>query len=489
MLGTSEEHRQCRGGWIQRSGGAALRSTATFVCALLMHGVHAVNEAPEVAELKLDVSARFDNRVDVQWVHAGQPSDGAASTGPLQVSVIASDARDPANRVLAQASFESPSWRQGPTQTLGKQISLLQVLVTGGGPMLTAYANAGVRQFPGTREAEAQPLPSIYRTESFEFNADIRFARDVTGDGLDDLLLPDFTGWRFAAAAAEGGFADAQLFGPEPVMNAGSARYINFTAHEPYLFDHNRDGTTDIGFWQDDGLAVYHQSASHQFATEPVRFDVGGDVESDAFFTLTVGTDEDNPGGRQALLDAIEDLNGDGLPDMLVYSVTGEGLFGKETRYEVHLGEIGTDGSLRFEEQPSSVVGSGGIQIDVEREDLDGDGQLEMLVTSFDLGIGSIIRGLISRTASLRLAIYRLRDGRYPGSPSLTRKITAKLDLANGDIFVPAVRAGDLDGDGRKELLVQDGADKLKGVCWRRQRADVLALCAGYCPGIAAQRW
>ena len=54
-----------------------------------------------------------------------------------------------------------------------------------------------------------------------------------------------------------------------------------------------------------------------------------------------------------------------------------------------------------------------------------------------------------------------MQDGRYPKTPALTRKVTAKLDIGKGNIFVPAVLAGDVNGDGIKDLLVQDGDGQL----------------------------
>ena len=423
-----------------------------------------------IEKLSIDMSAHGANFPELQLV-----LDDESVTQPFQLVTLGTDAKDQQARVLAaytlqQHDADQPGtrWQQTFAQPLHKSVTTLQTVATANGAALLNYAGDTVGLFDpvATKFVSQLEVPSIYRADAVEFDADVTIARDLTGDGLDDLLMPDFAGWRFAVALAAGGFSEPQLFGPKPLMNVGSARYVNFTAHTPYVFDHNQDGLQDVAFWNDGALEVYQQfvqaDASPAFSTEPVRLTVAPNIESDAFFSLSIGTDEDNPTGRQVLLDAIEDLDGDGLPELVVYSVTGEGLFGKETRYEIHRGELDAQNLLSFEAQPSSVIGSGGVQINVERQDLDGDGTLEMLVTSFDLGIGSIIRGLLSRTANLQLAIYAMRDGRYLEDPVLTRKVTAKLDIANGDIFVPAVLAGDVDGDGLKDLLVQDGDDKLK---------------------------
>lgn len=414
--------------------------------------------------MPLNVVDEHVENPQLQLLH--RVSENGAGPASLHLYAIATDGVDARVRSLWRFSYQQGGWQREWVQPLQPDVQLLQLV--GGAerptPRLIGYRRGELVELkPELRTFSGlQNVDSMYRSNFSELDADIEFARDLTGDGLVDVLVPDFAGWRFARQLADGSFSSPQVFGPEPVMGIGSARYAYFTAYEPYTFDYNADGLKDIGFWQDDALQIYQQGADGAFATQAIRLQPGIDIESDAFFTLSVGSDADNPEGRQAVLDTIEDLNGDQLADLLVYSITGEGLFGKETSYEIHLGKTGADGDLAFEEQPSSAVGSGGIQIDVERQDLDGDGQLEMLITSFDLGLGAIIRALVSRSVNLDLSIYRLKEGRYPDKPNVSRRVTAKLDLANGDIFIPAVLAGDVDGDGLKDLLVQQGDDALK---------------------------
>ncbi len=386
---------------------------------------------------------------------------------PFSLYVVATDYKDSRKRALLSYSYTADGWKPEWQQRLDADIALLQ-LNRDSDPQassrLLGYSEGAVVELDTARRVFVSKLsvPTIYRSDVSELESDVELGQDITGDGLVDVLVPDFEGWQFSAQNPDGNFAPVQRFGPRPAMGMGSNRYVYFTAFEPYAFDHNRDGRLDIGFWKDNAMRVYYQGAEGSFAEQAVSFSPGVDIVSDAFFELTVGEDADNPTGRQAILDGIEDLNGDSLPDLLVYSITGEGLFGKETSYEIYLGKEGIDGTLEFETTPSSAVGSGGIQIDVDRQDLDGDGQQEMIITSFKLGLGSIVRGLLSRSANLDLSVYRLQDGRYPKKPNVKRRITAKLDLSEGEVFVPAVLAGDVDGDGLKDLLVQNGDDELK---------------------------
>jgi len=372
-------------------------------------------------------------RPDVELVLAS-PDQRVERSGPFVLYAVATEHKDSRKRALLSYSFTTDGWKPEWQQALDPNVALLQLHHDRNQrlpPRLLGYASGAVIEF----DAQSRAF-------------------------VPKLNAP--SGWQFAAQQSDGSFSTLQSFGPEPVMGMGSKRYVYFTAFEPYAFDHNRDGRLDVGFWKDNAMRVYYQDAHGRFAENPVSFSPGVDIVSDAFFSLTVGEDADNPSGRQAILDGIEDLDGDSLPDLLVYSITGEGLFGKETRYEIHLGREGVSGTLEFESKPSSVVGSGGIQIDVDRQDLDGDGQMEMIITSFNLGLGSIVRGLLSRSANLDLSIYRLQDGRYPEKPNVRRRITAKLDLSEGEVFVPAVLAGDVNGDGFKDLLVQNGSDELR---------------------------
>jgi len=438
----------------------------TLILSLLVIPVaRAELQVREVA-LDIDVADETIKRPTVELLYT-EPSQRGTGLEPMRLFVVATDQKDTRKRALLSYSFTLDGWKPEWQQPLDADVALLQLSTDSAQRLparLLGYAQGAVVELdPESRLFVPRlEVPTIYRSDVSELAADVTLAQDLTGDDLVDVIVPDFDGWQFAAQKGDGSFATAQRFGPKPQMGMGSKRYVYFTAYEPYAFDYNRDGVLDVGFWKDGAMRVYQQSADGRFAEQPVLFSPGIDIVSDAFFSLTVGEDADNPTGRQAILDAIEDLNGDSLPDLLVYSITGEGLFGKETSYEVHLGKETAEGTLAFETEPSSAVGSGGIQIDVDRQDLDGDGQLEMIVTSFKLGLGSIIRGLLSRSANLDLSIYRLEDGRYPEKPNVKRRITAKLDLSEGEVFVPAVVAGDVDGDGLKDLLVQNGDDELK---------------------------
>ena len=146
---------------------------------------------------------------------------------------------------------------------------------------------------------------------------------------------------------------------------------------------------------------------------------------------------------------------------LLLSGLKADGIFGWESEYEVYLGEVNALNRLAFTERPSSVIQADGFQFDNERQDLSGDGNQEFVVTSVDISLGTVLRALITRTVSLDISIYTIKQGKFSSAPSVQKTISAQFDFGSGDLFVPAVLGAEITGDGRKDLLVQKGAGTL----------------------------
>ena len=169
---------------------------------------------------------------------------------PFQLYLIGTDSRDQRARALALFEFDKTGWQKKLAKPMNGAVNLSQLINADPAPQLVTHAE-GALEVLDVQAQSFKPLiklPSIYRANAVDLDADIEFARDLTGDGLDDLLVPDFDGWRFSEAHSDGTFSEPQLFGPKPIMNVGSARYVNFTANTPYLFDHNQDERIDVAF-------------------------------------------------------------------------------------------------------------------------------------------------------------------------------------------------------------------------------------------------
>ena len=246
-----------------------------------------------VDALEIDMSTHAVNFAGVQLVYATDEDTTGSAQLPFELYVVGTDHKDQRARALSTYLLTDNGWQQRISQTLASEVTLLQLVAAAESPQFLAYGGDTLSRLNSVASA-FQPLfelPSIYRANAVELDAEIDFARELTGDDLDDLLVPDFDGWRFSAAKADGTFSEPQLFGPRPLMNVGTARYVNFTANTPYVFDHNQDGQLDVAFWEGDALQVYYQNEAAVFSTTPVRMAVTPNIESDAFFSLSVGDD------------------------------------------------------------------------------------------------------------------------------------------------------------------------------------------------------
>ena len=62
---------------------------------------------------------------------------------------------------------------------------------------------------------------------------------------------------------------------------------------------------------------------------------------------------------------------------------------------------------------------------------------------------------MVGKSIAIDLECYRMADGTYPSEPTARRKIRPDLDIFEKHrVFFPVVLFGDVNGDGRSDLLV-----------------------------------
>ena len=284
---------------------------------------------------------------------------------------------------------------------------------------------------------------------------------DLNGDGDDDFLMPSFSGWE-VSLSQNGEFKSLQTIGPLPRMSyRDNVEYVGYRSNSPFLIDYNIDEMSDLAFWINGKFSVYLQKIDGSFNEDPIALDPKqNDVLGD-YFQIDLGENTDNREGTSRLLDGVEDVDGDGLKDLILKNIKAEGIFGWESQYEIYRGINDNNGLLGFESAASSTIKTRGYQLSNDYSDLTGDGKQEFVITSVDVGIGTIIKALLTRSVSTDVSIYKMVGQVFEDRPSISKSVSVNFDFSNGELFVPAVLSADINGDGLKDLLVQRGTDTL----------------------------
>lgn len=154
-----------------------------------------------------------------------------------------------------------------------------------------------------------------------------------------------------------------------------------------------------------------------------------------------------------------QDLDGDGLLDLVMPEPA--------------------DGSIRIlmgsaketwpREKPDRVIRIKEQILDVRAVDLDGDGLQDLVIPALDpIGVWDGINVFLSGSLTLRTYAFLLRKGEgFPAAPDLARSVSVPVSVrrAAGGFATSTVSLvscdGDFTGDGRKDLLVGEGKDRL----------------------------
>ena len=281
------------------------------------------------------------------------------------------------------------------------------------------------------------PLPTIYRGETSGV-ASVDVARDVNGDGRDDIVLPDFDGLWVVLQEHTGGFAEPVKIPLAPTMDASLS--VTYTVPPVYAFDYDGDGRGDLAVLDGARLRVFKDATV-----------ASGDVAVPG--GLTTGDD----GEPVRALNDVDDYNGDGVADLSVSTEQGQDdLLAATSATSFYFGKR-RDGVVVFPDEPDATLQTGAFG-DVEMTDVNGDGLVDAVVFAGEFSVRKLISALVTRSMSVDIHIYYMDAAGFAAEPDLTRKTKVKEDR-NPFGF------GDVNGDGLTDFVqrTDEGLDVYLG--------------------------
>lgn len=357
------------------------------------------------------------------------------------------------------------SWQVGLDETtpsskleaLANHVILVDEIVTPEGTQI-ALISRDRANLLGSSKPLLQ-FSSIYNAPVYEAIPRSDVFRDLNGDGLDDFVIPGFDGFEVAVQRSDGSFTQPITLIAPPMMDMSYNSHPWYQAKSLFHADMTGDKRDDLVFWQEGRFVVYPQNDSDAFDARPttIASDIGLDYDSVDGMSLRF-SNEDHSDKSVTVIHSLADYDGDGITDLMAMKVKSEGVLNKKTTFSLHQGELAGEArnTVVFANQARSIVESSGIQYEMLARDLDADGDLDLMVSSVELGVGKIIGALLTSSIKIDLGFYPMLEGVYPTRPATNRTMTATFSLSSGDYWIPSVTLLDLNRDKLLDLLIQD---------------------------------
>lgn len=402
-----------------------------------------------------------------------------------ELAVVNSDGKG--NRYLRIYAFDEGTWALRLDTTLRSDVLFVDVAKINGRDRLIMYEHGRLNWFDpnSTMERALVEVTTNYKATDDGRISYIDITRDVNGDDLDDIVVPNIDGFWIATQLPNGSFSDPIKLGPpEPLLDetalgdTHSYREVGITPLTVFWYlsrlhqmDYDQDGRSDLVFWNTDHFDVYCQDDRGMFSPIAETFTVDIPFDSDGAYSIAFEFNGENmfsliSGFRETtkrrVLHTFRDLNGDGVADLVIHSLEGRSLGKQRSLYEIYFGTPTPDGTVFAQEVSTTIQPrgtAGGLQpwgySSQWLQDFDGDGEVDILFRDVQTGLVGMSRAMVGNSISMDLEFYRMENGVYPRKPTTKRKIRPAFAPFNArGVFFPAVLLGDVNGDRRSDLLV-----------------------------------
>ena len=361
-------------------------------------------DAPEFSEIVINAGFKVQHPILVGDLDKGSSRHlvlaGQDDNHEQRIAVYRIDVADSRGAVLVASIFAEP---QLIAYDIGRFADHDELMFIVPGRILRYDLNAN--EF-----SDYMQVSSFYRQTRTGGILPLDFFRDINDDELDDLILPDISGYRIRLQREDGTLGRETLLEDSVIMRL-SGGTVRFDGRSLFSGDMDFDGLVDLGFWRGDALGIYYQQADLLYREQPQVRSSGLDVlTEDEKRALQAGLGAvDQKGLTEKDIQSVNDLNGDKIPDIMIEATFSEGMFDRRNEFSLHLGR--QDGSnVVYDRSEDALLASEGLQFGLISTDIDGDGKLDLIVRKAKLSFGRLIRALFSGTVPLEIQFYRMNE-------------------------------------------------------------------------------
>lgn len=249
---------------------------------------------------------------------------------------------------------------------------------------------------------------------------------------------------------------------PDMLLYTNGARYMQARV---YPVDANFDGLKDLLRVGEGDMEVFIQQADGSFSQLPDYLAVSQPINGlewwyhkDAW-----GEDPDQSNMVYRFVEHMEDVNADGISDMVVRYARSSGVLDRVNDYEIYYGRRSKEGKLSFAREADTVISGEGTLTGFEFVDLDGDKRQEVLVAGFDIGVSQVISALLSGSIDEDVYLFRLNDqDKFSDKAGFSETVELSFSISSGQTGQPVILLADVNGDGYKELLLSSDEEHLE---------------------------
>jgi hypothetical protein len=309
---------------------------------------------------------------------------------------------------------------------------------------------------------KTESVSSMYLGEYADSLRSMDFIQDLNNDSLDDIVLPHFEQLNLWLSGCCGTRHSQSL----PIVarlevNQSSVKYDD---QDLYFQDMDSDGKTDLVTVQQGQLNVFVQNTMGQFELTPSKIKIADSIYALDWWNLkgANGQEMDQSDIQHRVVKKIEDINGDGVPDIAVQFTKSSGVLDKTIDFEFFYG-VQTEAKLSYPARANTSITSEDTLSDLRFLDRDMDGKKEVSVSSFDIGISQIVGALLSGSIDQDVLIFSMdENSQFGKEPLVSQEVEMTFSLSSGTQGEPLVKLVDINGDTVKDIVYSDGDELIR---------------------------